>query len=162
MAAGNKPKTGLFKELRRENTTDAPSPYSLEDFQEEFLEQGDTTGYLASQVLMTEVPSTERWNEWRRIFSSTPMKNYLEEWKEQLLLKIYAEAFRDVAKRRVDPKDWPKIRWILEGNLEKDRAKKPGRPSKGAPEKREMIIRRASAMSGPELDNIISLHKGVN
>lgn len=160
MKRGKRPSTGLFKELRRENTTDDASPYSLEEFRAEYLAQGESSGYLAASVLLTEVPPSERWQEWRRIFRAPPMSNYLNEWREEMLVGAMAKVEKSVLNGRVDPKDFPRAKWILEGNLAKaakEKRSRAGRPDKDQPEQQEMRTRRASSLSDASLDNIIRL-----
>lgn len=158
MPAGRKITSGLFKELRKDGVEySEEAPYSLEDFREAFLEAGESTGYLCALRMLTECDHSERWQEWRRLFSSPPLSNILEEWKDELAIRVIASAERAVALGLVDPKDFPRVRYILDGGLVKKEAKRAGRPTKETKDRLENITRAARGRSREDLDNVIEI-----
>ena len=159
MPAGRRNTSGLFLELRRDDTPLKESPYSLENFRHVFLNEGDSTGYLCAMKVLEGISENKRWKEWQRIFSQSPMKGILDKWREELEVYLRAIHERAVAKGEVDPKDFPRVRFVLEGGLGRNQpsAKGVGRPSKEEKTKRERITEKAKAVPDAELAKIVDL-----
>ena len=143
--------SGLFKEFGRGKNV----CYSLEKFKEVFMAKQESSGYLCAAEVVTEVLPKNRWEEWNRIFNNPRMHSILEAWKEELEIRVRANAESLVA-LGCDKEAFPRLRYILDGNLHGKR--KVGRPTKGELTKKERInkgIKDLRTANPGELDEVL-------
>lgn len=153
--AGRKPNRALFKIIPGEEDKPHPeAPYDLNEFKAHFLAVRDSTGYTTAQDLLQHVEQLDRWNEWQRIFKQGPLQRVLETWREELQVIIRSEAERFIA-TGCDSKDFPRLKFIIEGKLSNKR--KAGRPDKGNISKEEIHKENAKEQVQPNMDNVIQL-----
>lgn len=157
--------SGLFKEYDRDTLIDPEDrPYSIHDFKRVFLEKHDFTGYLCAQELLThnrdtgkELEPYQRWEEWKRLFSSNWLAKHLRQWQRELQIKMQAEAINKIAEG-ADPKAFPALKWIVEGKPFDNLADKRGRPKKDREdEERERKEALRDRVGADRYDNVIQL-----
>ena len=120
-----------------------------------YLSYGDVTEYEFAIAVFGS------WAHWQKICRNGVISPFIELWREELELKIRAEAIRTVRAISTDPKNKGGLgaaKWLADRGWDK----KPGRPSKVAV-KRELKI---AANLTEELDDdyarIVAAPKSVN
>ena len=126
----------LFYEL---NTTDLPSVFTLKEREHKgypslkqiFLSYTDPTEYTFAMEVFGS------WTGWQKISESAEIKKHVDQWREELEIKIRAEAIKAIAETAVTEgaKGTAAARWIAEGNWKGRR----GRPSKAEVERERKI-----------------------
>lgn len=153
--AGRLTTSGLFKEGKLGGPD---APYSLERFKDVFMGSFDSSGYICAQEMLTLVPQKDRWAEWKRLFErNAELRRYHEAWKEEMEIRVRSNAESLVASG-CDKETFPRLRWILDGNLYGKR--KVGRPTKGELSKKERVAKGVKAhnqKSPLDLDKTIDL-----
>lgn len=67
------------------------------------------------------------WKHWLRICENKLFKDTVEEWREELQLKIRSQAIKDIIDMTADEKSFQAAKWLADRGWDKRRA---GRPSK--------------------------------
>src|SRR3990167_7829069 len=150
--AGRPVSRSLFKLIPGEEDKPCPdAPYELNDFKVHFLGIKDSTGYATAQDLFVHIPPIDRWREWQRVFKQGPLQRILEDWRQELQTIVRSEAERAIA-GDCDPKDFPRLKFIVEGKLYTKRG--AGRPIKGQIKKEEVHEENAKQQTQGNLDNV--------
>lgn len=153
--AGRKFTSGLFVEYGGPDV-----PYSLSHFKDIFLESRDSSGYICAQEVLHLVPEKNRWEEWKRLFErNAALRRHYESWKEELEVRVRAEAENLIASG-CDKVSFPRLRYIIDGDLYGKR--KVGRPTKGELTKRDRVEKEVKAhnkKNRADLDEVIELAK---
>mgnify|MGYP001461498883 FL=1 len=134
--SGGRPLTqGLFLEVGYNYDT---AVYSLKDEDHEtdegkvypslkrlYLELEDPTEYaFATQYLAG-------WGQWKRILNNKNLRKHVDEWREELELKLRSQAVQDIIQMSADEKGFQAARWLADRGWEKKGA---GRPKKDTSE----------------------------
>jgi hypothetical protein len=111
-----------------------PPVYTLKDsdtsscvsLKERYLEMGDITEYDFANLYLGG------WEHWSRVAESYLLKPHVEEWREQLALKLRAEALRKIKEMAEGegPSAFNAAKFLLDEVGGKERKPKRGRPSK--------------------------------
>lgn len=116
--------------------------YTTKDYDHEY--EGKVFPSLKRLYLQTEDPLEYdfaslyllNWNHWIRICNNKLFKKHVEEWREELELKIRSQAIRDIIDMTADEKSFQAAKWLADKGWDKRRA---GRPSKDEIEKEKRI-----------------------
>ncbi len=134
--SGGRPLTqGLFLEVGYNYET---AVYSLKDEDHEtdegkvypslkrlYLELEDPTEYaFATQYL-------SGWGQWKRIINNKNLRKHVDEWREELELKLRSQAVQDIIQMSADEKGFQAARWLADRGWDKKGA---GRPKKDTSE----------------------------
>lgn len=76
------------------------------------------------------------WNHWLRICNNKLFKKHVEEWREELELKIRSQAVADIINMTAEEKSFQAAKWLADKGWDKRRA---GRPSKEEVEKEKEV-----------------------
>lgn len=128
--AGRPETTGLF--VQEGGTT-----YDLNVFYDVFLESNDPTCRSFAITAFTEVPERGRWKEFLRMMVNPKFAKWIEEWQEDLEIKMRSEAILKISSGNYDPKDFTRLKWLAEGRA----SNKPtmGAPTKETKDKRKRL-----------------------
>lgn len=133
--SGGRPLTqGLFLEVGYNYDT---AVYSLKDedhvtddktypsLKRLYLELEDPTEYhFATQYLAS-------WSQWKRICANKNLSKHVEEWREELELKLRSQAVQDIIQMSADEKGFQAAKWLADRGWDKKGA---GRPKKDTTE----------------------------
>ena len=67
------------------------------------------------------------WQHWQRLAANKAIAKYINVWREELELKIRAQAIRDIMDMTAEEKSFQAAKWLSDRGWEK---RAPGRPSK--------------------------------
>ena len=95
---------------------------------EEYLEARDPTEYLfaVNSKVMDGGKPGDKWKHWKMICKSPSCKADVAQWREELAIKIKAEAIRDIHRASKEDKGFQAAKYMAE----KGWTTKRGRPSK--------------------------------
>lgn len=85
-----------------------------------YLEMRDPTEYLFAEKYLWG------WNHWQRITANKALAEHVNEWREELEIKLRAEAVRAMVGKALVGDGFSPTRWVADGEW---RSKKPGRPT---------------------------------
>lgn len=90
-----------------------------------YLEHEDPTEYdFACQHLLG-------WGQWKRLLANKNIRKHIDEWREELELKLRSQAVQDIIQMSADEKGFQAARWLADKGWEK---KSAGRPKKDTSE----------------------------
>ena len=131
---GNWITQGLFFETARDKTH---VTYTLKDYDHEveingelrtlpslgrlFIECADVTEYIFATTYLGG------WKHWKRIQENKLFKETVEEWREELAVKMMAEGIKAIHEHSKTDKGYQAAKWLAEKGWEE---KKRGAPSK--------------------------------
>lgn len=92
-----------------------------------YLEHEDPTEY---DFAITHLHS---WKQWQRLCRNKEFQAHVEEWREELEVKIRSQAIRDIIDMTANEASFSAAKWLADRGWEKRGA---GRPSKEEQEKR--------------------------
>lgn len=96
-----------------------------------FLEMEDVVEYdFATKYLLG-------WNHWKRIQANKIFSQHIEEWREELELKLRSQAVRDILDMTADEKSFQAAKWIADKGWEK---LQKGRPRTAEKLKEEALL----------------------
>ena len=114
---------------------------TLPSIKQAFLECEDPTEYTFATTYLGG------WSHWKRLCEKTKLLHpYIEEWREELEVKLRSEGIRQVAEHAKSDKGFQASKWLAEKGWDE---KKRGRPSKEEKE-RELKIQ---TKIGKEVDD---------
>lgn len=116
----------LFKE-----TNDGRSAHkyvwTMKEWKEVYLHYSDPTEYLPAIHLIGD------WNHWKMITKSWGCEPFIKEWREEVKIKLRAEAIAHLREQAASPKGTAAARWLaeqgFEGKLPKKASKEIDEPS---------------------------------
>lgn len=81
------------------------------------------------------------WNHWQRICKNALITSHIEQWREELELKLRSQAVKDIISKSCDDSQgsFQAAKWLADKGWDKRLA---GRPSKEEKEKRDRIAER--------------------
>lgn len=127
--------------LKREDHLGYPSLYRL------YIETADPTEYkFACQFL-------DGWSHWVELSNSDWFKPYIEEWRQELEVKLRSEALAQILSISLSPSHnayFASNKYLLDGLWKPADAKKRGRPTKDS--LRDEIKRQAASLAEIEDD----------
>jgi len=96
-----------------------------------YLEMEDPTEYeFANRYLLN-------WKHWQRLYQNQQLRPHIDEWRDELDLKLRAQAFRDMVSLSVsEGGNFSATKWLADRGWDKRAA---GRPSKSEKEKDQRI-----------------------
>lgn len=101
-----------------------------------YLQHEDPTEYdFANRFLLN-------WKHWQKICGNRQLLKYIEEWREELELKLRSQAVRDMIDQSVDKGSFQASKWLADRGWDKKAA---GRPSKTEAKKEQRIKDQISA-----------------
>lgn len=107
-----------------------------------YLEHEDPTEYsFACKYLMG-------WQQWKKIFGNKAMSKHIEEWREELELKIRSQAVKDVIDMSAESGSFQAAKWLADKGYDKRAA---GRPSKREQQKTQRISEKIDAEFGADI-----------
>lgn len=127
---------GLFLEI---NYDEKYAVYTLKDYDHEW--NGKTYPSLKKLYLETEDPVEYRfvslhlasWNQWQRLLANKIIRKHIDEWREELRLKLMSAGVRELQMlARSENGNFQAAKFLAECGWDKRRA---GRPSKEELEK---------------------------
>ncbi len=90
-----------------------------------YLKHEDPTEYdFANQHLLG-------WNQWKRLLANKSIRKHIDEWREELELKLRSQAVQDIIQMSAEEKGFQAARWLADRGWEKKGA---GRPKKDTSE----------------------------
>lgn len=99
-----------------------------------YLEMEDPTEYEFSNRYLLG------WKHWQRIAANKVLRPYVEEWREELDMKLRAQAFRDMVNLSAsEGGNFSATKWLADRGWDKRAA---GRPSKSEKEKDQRLLDR--------------------
>lgn len=108
-----------------------------------YLEMMDPTEYsFATKYLWG-------WNHWQRIVANNLMTEQIEEWREELEVKLRALAIASIVKSSYD--SYNAATWVADGKWKTKR----GRPSKAELAKEKRIREKAASAADEDGDRIV-------
>ena len=148
---------GLFLEISYD-TRYAVYTLKDEDFEYEgkiypslkrlYLEMEDVVEYtFANRYLLG-------WNHWKRLQDNKLFTARIEEWREELELKLRSQAIRDILDMTADEKSFQAAKFIADKGWEKLKA---GRPRTADKIKEEALLQ---SIETDYSENIVALRKG--
>ena len=158
---GNWITQGLFLELSYGNKENVV--YTLKDTDQEvvingetrtlpsigrlFVECGDPTEYTFATTYLGG------WAHWKRLCEKTKVLHpYIEEWREELEIKLRSEGIRQVAEHAKSDKGFQASKWLAEKGWDE---KKRGRPSKEEKERELKITTKIHQEVDDDLNRIL-------
>jgi hypothetical protein len=119
-AMGRRVTIGLFKEFERPDMKFRPF-CSLAEWKEVFLNKRDPSEYAAAMELVGD------WPHWLEIRNHPLIKKHVDQWVEELHVKLKSEAIGRLVEHAMSPGGTAAAKWLAEkGYNEK---KSAGRPS---------------------------------
>ena len=112
-----------------------------------YLECADPTEYVFATTYLGG------WNHWKRICEKTKLlQPYIEEWREELEIKMRSEGIRQMAEHARGEKGMQASKWLAEKGWEE---KKRGAPSKAEKERELKIQTRIHDEVNDDLSRIL-------
>jgi len=138
--------TGIFKETAMGETKFLL--YTLEEAKKNYLDCDDVTGYeYATKYL-------GGWKHWLALHRSPALAPHLEDWTEELEVKIRAEAIKRIASLSTGAQGYQASRYLADKGW---KVKKAGRTTKDAIKKEARV---QSKMYEEFKDNVVAIKKG--
>ena len=134
--SGGRPLTqGLFLEVGYNYET---AVYSLKD-EDHTAENGVVYPSLKKLYLELEDPAEYAfattyllgWSQWKRILKNKNLRKHVDEWREELELKLRSQAVQDIIQMSADDKGFQAAKWLADRGWDKKGA---GRPKKDTAE----------------------------
>lgn len=127
--------------------------YDLQEFHDTFLELEDPTEYKAALQLVGT------WQEWQRLKRDWPtFKSHINEWKEELDVKLKSKAVEQINKLAFDKKNYQANKWLAEEGFHKRTG--AGRPSKADRERASRELAEQAAETKADKARILKLVGG--
>lgn len=98
-----------------------------------YMETGDLTEYTFALLYM------EDFQHWEKLCAQRWFKEYIEQWRKELALKIQSEAVRNIILEAADPKSRSKFaanKWLIENGFAG--TKTAGVTTRGRPKKEDL------------------------
>lgn len=111
----------LFKETATMDKTSIV--YTMEEARKLFVATDDPTGYTFA------IEHLGGWKHWLALRNSTPVNNHIEEWMEELEIKLRAGSLKNMLKLAVGDKGYQANKFLIDGGWKQKTA---GRPTKAA------------------------------
>lgn len=92
------------------------------------------------------------WEHWQRICNNSLMTEAIEDWREELEVRLRAMAIKSIVSSA--PDSYNAAKWVADGSWKQ---KGPGRPSKAQQERERRIRDRAAKAADDDSDKIIDL-----
>lgn len=99
-----------------------------------YLEMGDPTEYQFANAYLLG------WNHWKRLCANKAIREYIDEWRDELELKLRCEGVKSMIKSAADG-NYQASKWLADRGWDNKGA---GRPSKADVEKERKFQARAS------------------
>lgn len=123
---------------------DQDYPYNgrvMVSLKQRYLDMEDTTEYeFANKYFLG-------WKHWQRIASNKVIKKYVDEWREELDLKLRARAV-SLMKQQAETGSYQAVKWLADRGWD---IKKSGRPSKEDIEAEKKAIAKAESEYGSDV-----------
>ena len=105
----------LFVELaEKDNMEKYPPMCTLKEAHDLYMEIADPTEYLFAKALL-ESPETTFWDHWKRLLAMDDFMFHLSKWREELEVKLRANAIKTIKLASVDPeKGITAAKWLAE------------------------------------------------
>ncbi len=97
----------LFRETANQDKTHIE--FSLRELGKAFIDMGDPTGYEFCKEFLGG------WLHWKAILRSAAIRPYIEEWQEELEVKLRAEALQNMMQVARSEKPFTALKYIVEG-----------------------------------------------
>lgn len=92
-----------------------------------YLEHEDPTEYDFATTYLNS------WKQWKKLCGNGEFKKHVEEWREELEVKLRSQAIRDIIDMTANEASFSAAKWLADRGWEKRGA---GRPTKQEQEKR--------------------------
>jgi len=133
----------LFKETA---VTQEHVLYTIEEARSLFIESNDPTGYkFATECL-------GGWKHWKAIKNSGPLYHYIEQWEEELEVKLRSQAVGNMLNLALGDKGYQASKFLIDGGWKQKTA---GRPTKAAVQKEAKMANKVYE----EFNNSVDLNK---
>lgn len=121
------PEAAVFTVADQDKTEKGKTFYSLKKL---FLEMGDLTCYaFANEYLIN-------WNHWKRLENNTWVNKFIEEWKEELDLKLRAESLFSMREQANEEGSFQAQKFMIDRQYDKRGAGRPSKKDKQLADKR--------------------------
>lgn len=109
-----------------------------------YLEHEDPVEYDFARTYLAD------WNHWKRIMANNMISKHIEEWREELELKLRSQSVRDIFLKSAEDSQgsFQAAKWIADRGWDK---RGPGRPSKAEVEKEDRIRDRIEEEFGADI-----------
>lgn len=111
-----------------------------------YLECEDPTEYTFATTYLWG------WEHWQRICNNSLMVEPIEEWREELEVRLRSKAIKSIVSSA--PDSYNAAKWVADGSWKQ---KGPGRPSKAEKERERRIRERAAKDTDDDSKKIIDL-----
>lgn len=101
----------LFKETN-DGRSAHPWIWTMKEWKEVYLDYSDPTEYLPAMHLIGD------WNHWKAIVKSWGCNPFITEWREEVKIKLKAEAIANLIKIAKTEKGTAAARWLAEKGFE--------------------------------------------
>ena len=100
-----------------------------------YLEYEDPTEYAFVQEYLSG------WNQWKQLCNNQQTLKFINEWREELELKLRSQAIRDMIDQSADGGSFQASKWLADRGWDKRAA---GRPSKQEQQKEQRVKEKIS------------------
>lgn len=129
----------LFHETA-DGRSDIKSIWSVHEWKEVFLHVADPTEYEAAMWLIGD------WKHWKLICASWALKPYMDQWREELKVKLRSMAIANIKKQAAQKGGTTAAKWLIDTAGEGKLPKKVSAKLKEAEQEHDEILKHAKRM----------------